>query len=101
MDSMEFEIQHYREINAGGLKASFSLVFRGMRISDCKLFSSGERSWWTFPQKEMKDPKGGKSKYFSYVFLLDRELTEAFQQAVLKSLKTAIPQANNYGKKAQ
>jgi hypothetical protein len=93
---MKVEIGQYREINKGALKASFTLVVHpeGLKLMDCKYFISGEKRWFTLPQKEIKYTDGRKTNYLPIVTYLNKTYMKDLEVAVLDLLKSTTPEQN-------
>ena len=95
---MKIDITNYRPINKGALLGSFSLALTfqegiSLSFSDCKYFSVGERSWFSFYQKEVKKQDGSKSDYFSIIRVhgveKEKELKDLVVKEVEKHVKTS------------
>lgn len=98
MNQIKVEVGQYREINKGTLKAFFSLVIypEGQKILDCRYFVSGDKRWFSFPQKEIKYIDGRKTEYIPLVSYMNKEYLEQLKTIVLIALKDAKPK-ERYG----
>lgn len=92
----EIEIGQYREVHKGSLRAFFSLVIysagtymKGDKTLDCRYCISGEKRWFNFPHKEVKDRNGSNSEYIPYRSFADKEYKTHLSTAVLSALKEA------------
>lgn len=87
---LKVEINQYREINKGSLKASFSFVLKpdDQEIRDCAYFVQGENRWINFPQKEIKYSDGRKTTYMPLIKYLNKEKEDQIKNEVLKELKS-------------
>lgn len=90
------EVGQYREINKGGLKASFTLIEhsagrykKSRRTLNCKLFSSGQRRWFAFPSQEIT--KNNEKSYLNLVSILDKTYEDMLQKAVLAEIDSLNP----------
>jgi hypothetical protein len=90
MDTVKVEIGQYKEINKGGLKASFSLVIypEGQKILDCKhLTGSNGNEWFSFPHKEVKYTDGRKTEYIPLIsYGNNRPYLEQLTKSVMEAL---------------
>lgn len=95
--SHEVEVGQYKEINKGSLKATFALIIypEGQKILDCKYFMKEDRSWFSFPQKEVKYSDGRETDYIPLVSYLNKEYLELLKSAVLQALTSTKPQVNH------
>jgi hypothetical protein len=95
--AQEVEVNHYRPFEKGCLRGFFSLIIypEGQKIIDCRYFEQGDRSWWNFPQKELKYTDGRKSEFIPFVTFLSKDYMEQLKIAVLTALKDLTTQAPN------
>lgn len=103
MTTTEVEVGQYKEVNKGALKAFFTLVEYpyGRKTMDCRYFDTGEKRWFSFPNKESKRAGQDKPEYIPYISYLDKEYRDQFNIAVLLALKAQQEkngQANTYQK---
>jgi hypothetical protein len=95
----EIEIGQYRRIDKGPLRATFSLVIyykeqaRQDKTIDCKYFVSGDKQWFTFPQKEVKYTDGRKTEYIPYRTFGDKQYFQQLKDTVVAAL--AIQEGKN------
>ncbi len=99
---MKIEIGQYREMKKpGALKAFFTLCVydtsggdADLQFTDCQYFVAGDRQWWTFAQKIVKQEDGSKPKYFSYTRYMKRSYADELQANVLKALQLKSKESN-------
>lgn len=100
---MKIEIGQYREMKKpGALKAFFTLCVydtsggdADLQFTDCQYFVVGDRQWWTFAQKVVKQEDGSKPKYFSYTRYMKKSYADDLQANVLKALQTKSKESTN------
>lgn len=85
---IKIEIGQYKELNKGALKAAFSVVIypQGQKILDCKYFTTEDRAWIAFPQKEVKK-EGLPTQYIPLISFLNKEYETELKTAVVKALQ--------------
>lgn len=97
---MKIEIGQYREMKKpGALKAFFSLCIytnddSDRQYTDCQYFVHGDRQWWTFAQKVVKQEDGSKPKYFSYTRYIKKSYVDELQATVLTALQNKSKESN-------
>lgn len=100
---MKIEIGQYREMKKpGALKAFFTLCVydttggdADLQFTDCQYFVAGDRQWWTFAQKVVKQEDGAKPKYFSYTRYMKKSYADQLQETVLKALQQKSKEQSN------
>lgn len=82
-------IEQYRNMDKGALKAFFTLIIdpQGLKFLDCRYFVSGDKRWFSFPQKEIKYTDGRKSEYIPLVSCQNKDYLEMLKAEVLQRLK--------------
>src|ERR1700692_3525509 len=98
MDQPKIEIGQYRELDAGALKATFTLIEYpyGRKTIECKYFIQGNNRWWSFPTKKVEYKDGRKSQYIPFNSYIDKGYMEQLKAVVLQELKK---QQESYVKK--
>jgi DNA-binding cell septation regulator SpoVG len=81
------EIQNYKEIKKGFVKARFDITVPQwqLTIKDCTLFEKEQKQWISFPSRQYEAADGSK-KYFELVSF-PKEVKERFQTKCLEKLK--------------
>lgn len=81
------EVQKFEMVSKGALVCRFNLKMHkwgGLVIRECSLFESGDKRWINLPSRQYEIE--GKKKYASYLVFEDRNLDDAFKNAIIKAV---------------
>lgn len=79
------KIIHYKPINKGTIKASFTAVFEdGMKVLDCLLMNGDKGEWMTFPKKETVIK--GVKEYIPYISFEDKAYSDNVKSLIMAEL---------------
>lgn len=96
MSEIKVEIRHFRPVDKGALKATFTVMIHNhgkQKIAGCKYFVKGENRWFGHPDFKVK--KQDKDDYIPYVSYEDKDYLAKLQEAILIALKDAKPQESS------
>jgi DNA-binding cell septation regulator SpoVG len=80
---MDITIKWMRKIDSGKLLAGFNVVLEGvMEISGCKLIEGPSGNFVAMPSRSYE--KGGETKYQNLVYIIDKDLQNAINEAAEK-----------------
>lgn len=66
------KIENMRRVNAGSIKAFFTVDLEKLKIHGCKLIQNGDQAMWcSMPDEKYEDKKDGKTKYKKVVEIAD------------------------------
>lgn len=90
MENLSIRITDYNPLEKEFLKGFFTLVldFFGveMFIYDCKHFKKQDNTWFSLPQKEIKQRPGEKSKYFQLIRFPEASVMKELNDLVLNEI---------------
>lgn len=94
MSNIKVEIGQYRPVDKGALRGFFSVVlfpgdFQEQKLIDCRHFEQGDKSWISWPQKEIKFADGRKSDYYPYINYVHKDYSDKIKSAIIEALKNA------------
>jgi len=87
---IEVEIVHFRLVNRGSLKASFTLKILGVElvIRNCNYFVRNNEKWFSFPSQVVKNEDDTKT-YYPYLSIYNKEYLKDLKAKIIEKLEIA------------
>ena len=87
---LEVQITHFRLVNKGSLKASFSFKILGVDlvIRNCNYFIRNKEKWFSYPAQCVKNEDDTKT-YYPYVSVYNKEYQKALKDKLIDLLERA------------